>query len=70
MVDEVWEARRSKLQKEVRRSVLELFQHTGGASAFVLSLDPNTPDLIVAAGPRLDVLSMLSLKCTPDGDSA
>jgi hypothetical protein len=57
---ELWNARRVKLEKAVQSAVMDLFEHMGTASAFKLSLDPNTPALIMIAGPRKDVERMVS----------
>jgi uncharacterized protein YqgC (DUF456 family) len=57
---EEWNARREALEGTVIAAVLDLFEHMGGAGAFVLPLLHGTAaDLVVAAGPRDDAISML-----------
>lgn len=56
----LWDSQRQQKQKAVRKAVLDLFEHMGGSAAFLLKLDPNTPELIVAAGMRADVASMVA----------
>ena len=49
-MDEIWEARRKKLENAVRSSTLELFEHMGESGAFLIPLDPPAQILFVAAG--------------------
>lgn len=57
-MDDVAEARRKRLEAELKRVALDLFEHMPGASSFLLPLDGGSM-LIIAAGPRDAVLQLL-----------
>ena len=57
-MNEIWEARRKKLENVVRISVLDLFEHMGSAQTLLLQLDPPEGKLFVVAG---DVQGMLKI---------
>lgn len=59
--DDIWDARRQKLEKELARAALELSAHTG-ASAFMLPLDSTTPALYVAVGSTHSLRYMADTK--------
>lgn len=58
LMNEIWEAKRKKLENRIRTSVLELFGHMEGSQAFLLPLDPPSQILFVVAG---DVKSIQSI---------
>lgn len=51
MTDDLWHAKREKLEFAVRQAVLDLFAHTG-SDALMLPLDPPQETLFVVAGDR------------------
>ena len=55
----MWNKRRAQLEHDVVLAVLNLFQHMGGASSFMLPLDEKK-QLVVLAGPRSRLASLLS----------
>ena len=57
-MDDLRKARRQKLEAEVRKAVLALFEHTG-SGAFRLLLDPPHEILFVIAGNVKALHSML-----------
>ena len=58
-MDEIFEAKRKKLENAVRVSVLELFEHMNGSQAFRLPLDPPKQILFVIAGDVKSIQSMI-----------
>jgi len=52
MTDELHEARRKKLENDVRAAAMALFDHMGAAAAFRIELDTG---LYVIAGPLADI---------------
>lgn len=60
MIDELFEARRKKLEDAVRAAALALFEHMGAAAAFRIELDTG---LYVIAGPRAGIHTLSQ----PDG---
>lgn len=59
MTDEIFEARRKKLQDDVKKATRALFDHMGGSAAFALPLDENPGGLWVAAGTRNNIVKMM-----------
>lgn len=50
MTDDIWNARRKKLEGEIIAAVFDLFKHTG-SDALCLDLDPPHGKLLLLAGP-------------------
>ena len=49
MKNDIWDARRIKLEEAVKASVLDLFEHMGAAGSFYLPIDST---LSIMAGPH------------------
>jgi len=61
-MNEIWEAKRKKLENAVRTSALDLFEHIGSAQAFALRLDPPGEKLFVIAGDVQGILKIMPNK--------
>lgn len=55
---EFWNARRTKLQDDLRKAALDLFAHTGSA-AFQIDLDPPHEKLLLIAGAPGSIMRRL-----------
>jgi len=62
-MNEIWQAQLVKLENAVKKSVLDLFEHTGSHS-FKLSLDPPAQILFVVAGDIERLQSLIPKKET------
>ena len=58
MIDEIWKARREKLERQIRDAALDLFEHTG-AYSFRLPLDPPHNVLFVIAGDTKSIKALM-----------
>jgi len=61
-MNDIWEAKRKKLENAVIISVLDLFEHMGSAQAFLFQLDPPGEKLFVVAGDVQGILKIISNK--------
>lgn len=61
-MNEIWEAKRKKLENALRISVLDLFEHMGSAQALLLELDPPGEKLFVVAGDMQGILRIMPNK--------
>lgn len=61
-MNEIWEAKRKRLENAVKISVLDLFEHMGSSQAFKLPLDPPKQILFVVAGDIRGIQSLTQTK--------
>ena len=61
-MNEIFEAKRKKLENIVRVSVLELFEHMGTAQSFLIPLDPPSQKLFLIAGDVEGIRSLILSK--------
>jgi len=58
-MNEIWEAKRKKLENTLRTSALDLFEHMGNAQALLVKLDPPGEKLFVIAGDVQGILKIM-----------
>ena len=62
-MNEIWNARREKLEAAVVKAVLDLFEHTVEAAAFKLLIKGTKPEVFIVVG---DLRAIRSLLQEPD----
>ena len=53
-INELWEVKRNKLEKQLIKTALDLFEHTG-SNSFLIPVKNTTPKLFIAAGENANM---------------
>ena len=61
-MDQIWDARRIRLEHLVEEAVLDLFEHMGTPGAFRLQIDHTTPKVYIIAGDGNAIRDLIDMK--------